>query len=664
MSFNRRFPQDPGADVLAAIEGINVVDLVPPGPLTGVGTGVAAIVGEFADCTYAVAVDTTGTVTTKCRPVEADTPSDIARLMGALDPTIGEWGNSGGNGIGEIRNKTYSRLVAAGVNIASGKAIRGFRVLPGNVDDTHPIPVVPMQAALVQPGTQFSGGANILRNAGPIAFTADPAYATGTGATISNGGAAATQTLTDAAAHFVSGAAPVAVGDIAVVGIYGTDADAGTYRVEAVTSDTVLVLEKLDGTNFNGSAAARAYRVHPAAAADTGGNHNFASTTGYTVPARPTSTVTAGAGADGDIPQGTVIPPTVAAPAATATTWDPLSGLSIACHPSAAIHYTNAVQGANVAYSSAFDTLYDAAIGALLTEDDPAADVNIVWAARKSAHNRTAIKTHVVAARAQGLPRVGLISPDLHVQTVANATAGADPGVGANRDESVFYCWPGVQTFIPELDGVSTPLAAGPLPSLTGVIDVSSDGMMASILSMLPPERNPGQEDEAVTNLTAPFIALQKGVSGLQMSDYINLRANGVCAPKLQKNVGMVFQSGITTSLVAGQKTISRRRMDDYITQTLVQGWQIFVKQPVTEEWKDGILTTGISFLEELLSTDNPTLQRIQGYDLNLKLNTTALEAQGIFIVGLNVQTLFEGNDITIFASVGPTVVISNTPPQ
>ena len=59
------------------IEGVVIVDLPPPGSVEGVDTGVAALVGEFADMGAATDVDGSGIVTTDIVPQEIFTSQDL-----------------------------------------------------------------------------------------------------------------------------------------------------------------------------------------------------------------------------------------------------------------------------------------------------------------------------------------------------------------------------------------------------------------------------------------------------------------------------------------------------------------------------------------------------------------------------------------------------------
>ena len=48
-SFIRRFREFPSVEVLPEIEAVNVVDIAPPLPTTGVGSGAVLLFGEFEE---------------------------------------------------------------------------------------------------------------------------------------------------------------------------------------------------------------------------------------------------------------------------------------------------------------------------------------------------------------------------------------------------------------------------------------------------------------------------------------------------------------------------------------------------------------------------------------------------------------------------------------
>lgn len=678
--FVRRYGFFPGTELITLVEGVIIIDLPPPGRIEGVAAGVVGLVGEFAECSNAAVVDANGAVTRSVRPVEIFSGQDLLDKLGAFDETIGAFGTVCGNGFAALRNKKFSRLVVAPVNLASSRAVRVWRDLPTNTSALNPNAVVPVQGALVLAGREFRAGANRVRLAARVQFQGLGHYANGTdGAVTAAGAPAATQNFVSAGSNFLAtGATPldVRVGDILVVGVIGAagaqGANARTYRVNAVTNATTLVVERMDGTTFDWTTGvALAWRLHRRAAADSSTRESaIAAAGGYSVLARPM---------DATVTQGTVLTPTVAPAAAGATSWDILSGLSARVVPGAGndLVYTAAVQAANAANSANLNTEYQAALDALGTEDLPARAVNVVWAARKSEAIANALVRNADAA-SNGTPaRVAVVAPGLGtaasgIQAVATAlgaagatggATGADYGVGdtaaAGRSDRAIYCWPGVRTLVPEANTLAIAVADG-TQTTDGVLDDPADGWMASILSNLAPERNPGQGGPPVDLVMRPVLGLQRAAPTLTMNEYIAFRQQGIAAPRMDRVAGGIFQSGITTSLTAGRKNVSRRRMTDFITDSWAQRMVTFTKQPLTEQLKNGIAAETNEFLSALLSRNNPAAQRIAAFSVDIKSgNTPDLEAQGIFVVIVRVRLLATADFIVLQSEIGEGVKIT-----
>lgn len=645
--FIRRFNFQPTVDVLTQIEGIAIIDLTPPGAIAGVGTGVVGVIGEFADMGFAVAVDASGNVTTFPVPTEVFSAQDLATKFGGFDETIGNFGGADGNAFVAVRNKPYQRLIGVAVNLCSTKGVRAWRVLPTNASATLPTPVVPMQAGSIAAAREFKSGANRVRVGTLKTFLGTDAYASGVDGTVTNGAPALTNVFTSASADFVG--AGVVKGDVVVMGVIGAagaqGTNADTYRVEAVTDLHTLVLEKLDGSSFAfATSAVMAYRLHVGATADTGPVNSFTEAGGYLVPARPL---------DATIPQGTILNPTVAPPAATATTWDPLSGLHMATQPAAALTFTATIQAPNAVNDATIDVLYNAAILSLLTADLPARDVNIVFAARHSDNIRGFLKQFALTGSANGVGREAVLSPQISTVSLTTVVGDAAPGVGAQRDERDIYSWPGVRTFVPEAVGFALGTAVATKTS-DGVLDTTFDSWYASILSLLAPERNPGQIAEPVPTCLAAVLGIQRGVSGLGIGEYETMRARGVSAVR-NNQLGYFIQSGITSSLVSGQKNVNRRRMADYVEDSLALALLPFDKLPVSNQLKDAAAGEVTAFLSQLLSLENLALQRIAAFVVDIQSgNTPALLAQGVFVIIVRVQMLATADFIVLQVSVSP----------
>jgi len=665
--FIRRFGQFPSADVLTAIEGVNIIDLPPSGSIQGVGTGFACLIGEFQDCTFAVEFnETTALFEENMRPVEVVTAQDLANKSGGFDSTIGQFGGDGGNGFVALRNKGFSRLAIVPINLASSAGIKIWRELPTNTSVTDPTPSTPVAGGQVPAGTEFRSGVDRIKTAAPVFFADTEAFVTGVDGSVVAAAAAATQVFNSAGSTFETDG--VQEGDILVCGVFGAagapGANAFTLRIVSVTSETGLVVEQLDGSNFAFTTdPATVFRIHPAAVASVGGQRQFSEAPGYNVPVRP---LTDGQGtgsdvADGSWPVGTALTPVIVPPAITATTADPLSGLSGATNPATTVDYEALVQRSNAANDAALDALYSTAFDSLLDEDLPAREVNIVWAARRSNNNRTKLRQHVLDASAVGIGRTGVVSPELDITkstALATVTGDTAPGVGATRDERVDYSWPPALTFIPEAVGIEIATADGKVTD-QGDLDVSYDGFLVSILSNLAPERNPGEATTVTARAQAGALGIARNVPKLDINAYTLLRRRGIAGYRVDPTVGNVIQSGVTTSLISGQKNINRRRMADFIQDSLAARLVQLAKQPLTDDLEDTILTESTEFLEELLSADNPAAQRIQSFAPvdGVSGNTPELRAKGVFVIIVRVQTLATADFITIQTEIGEGVV-------
>ena len=105
MPFVRRFSAPQPTAVLTAIEGIVLIDAPPPGTFAGIIEGVACVVGEFDNLQYACSVDGSGNVTSNAQPVQIFTGADMLQKLGGFNPSLGDFGNSDGNGFVALRNK-------------------------------------------------------------------------------------------------------------------------------------------------------------------------------------------------------------------------------------------------------------------------------------------------------------------------------------------------------------------------------------------------------------------------------------------------------------------------------------------------------------------------------------------------------------------------------
>jgi hypothetical protein len=311
---------------------------------------------------------------------------------------------------------------------------------------------------------------------------------------------------------------------------------------------------------------------------------------------------------------------------------------------------------------SAIDASYTVAIDSTLNSASVAAETNIIWSARQSNAVRTKLRQNANDAAASGLyGRIAVIRPPLKTTKAQARSGAAQPGVGAYRDQRVVYVYPGVQTFIPAIATIGTAGGAG--FTADGIIDIGADGFLASVCSQLPPEENPGQ----LTTFTGGAIGIEAGnpdVQNLTLTDYKNFRASGICAPRMDLG-SMIFQSGVTSvdpAVYPSLRNINRRRMADFIQDSLGIALKAFGKQLATRTRRALITGQIKSFMDGLLSPNNSAAQRIEGYTIDsVSGNTAETLALGIFRIILNVRTIASLDAIVLQTTVGESVDVSQT---
>lgn len=312
---------------------------------------------------------------------------------------------------------------------------------------------------------------------------------------------------------------------------------------------------------------------------------------------------------------------------------------------------------------SAIDAQYSLAIDKTKDISSVVRETNIIYAARQSNAVRRKLRTNVIEASANGcFGRMAVIRTPLGTTKDTAKSTVAEPGVGAYRDQRVIFCYPQAQTFVPPV--ALRGLSGGAGFTADGLLDVGADGFMASILSQLNPEENPGQQ----TAFTDGVVSLETSpnAQGFEIGDYIAFKAKGIAALRMDSGVA-IFQSGVTSVDPATQpalKNIARRRMADFIQDSLSIRLKDYGKRLSTNLRRKAILTEIRGFAEDLLGRNNPGTQRIAGYTLNDNDNTDDTLALGLFRITLNVRTLASLDSITVATTIGESVVVETSLPE
>lgn len=319
--------------------------------------------------------------------------------------------------------------------------------------------------------------------------------------------------------------------------------------------------------------------------------------------------------------------------------------------------------------TATFDARYTNALNSLNPGSEVNDTIDLVASARESASIRTALAAHVANASLVGRGRVALTRPPIGT-TLTSAIAAGDPGVGANRSDRNIYCYPHFEQQIPELAELD------PTEAISGQnILLGGDSAAATVLSQLPPENNPGQSTQGVISggLLTFIRKLEDGLltagqpTRFTLSNYQTFKANGIMA--LRRDSGLsewIFQSGITSvspTAFPALVNVKRRRMADFLQDSMARIAKRFSKLPRTEDREDALLGELDVFLAGLLSVNNPAAQRIEGYSLDAQSgNTSELAAAGIFVVITDVRLLGTLDNIVLQTNIGEGVEIVEQP--
>lgn len=315
---------------------------------------------------------------------------------------------------------------------------------------------------------------------------------------------------------------------------------------------------------------------------------------------------------------------------------------------------------------STYETRYENALNATLPGNPNSDNIEIVACARQSDDIRVALLENARDASAVGTGRVALIRPP--IGTLPAAAIGAvDPGVGVNRSDLVFYCYPHFEQRIADLAELDPEeVISGPNILLGG------DAAMGTILSQLPPELNPGQstKDFSTGGILSFIRALEPGLTGaglptsFTLTNYIAFKAAGVAALRRDAQISeWVFQSGVTSvdpDDYPSLAPINRRRMAFFVQDSLAAIAKNYTKKIRSSENVDSMVGEMADFLDGLLSETNPAQQRIAAYSIDATSgNTSELQGSGIFVVEIAVQMLDTMDSIVLVTRVGATVDVS-----
>jgi hypothetical protein len=296
------------------------------------------------------------------------------------------------------------------------------------------------------------------------------------------------------------------------------------------------------------------------------------------------------------------------------------------------------------------DNAYETALQRTLDESGTVREANYLLIARRSDAVVRAGRANALAATAGGMQGRKFVTGD----PLGSTTNQIIANVAQYRSDRVFYTGKGLKVRVPQIAAVG--LAGGLGFTADGVITVRPDGPLTTICAMLPPEENPGQQ----TGLIDDFFEVDAGGEVLTMESYIAFKAAGVVVPRADRVSGMVFQSGETSSRETGRTEISRRKMADFIQDSIAEIGAPYAKRLNKQSRRDALRGRVDGFLAGLQSQQSPERARIGLYALDDSANagnTAANLARNLYFLDVSANTLGSMNDIVFRTSIGPTAV-------
>ena len=146
---------------------------------------------------------------------------------------------------------------------------------------------------------------------------------------------------------------------------------------------------------------------------------------------------------------------------------------------------------------------------------------------------------------------------------------------------------------------------------------------------------------------------------------YIQLLNAGVCAFEYDPDIGFKLKSGIVTQIADISKvTILRRRMADYLTNSIGRFLKLYQNEPNTAENRRAVKSAILSFIEgqEQLGI-LPKDSEVQGGTAKIvdidSLNTDQSLAEGRFVINYRQRIYSSMRFIVLIAEIGQSVVVT-----
>ncbi len=733
-AFIRRFLATPTIEQLTRIEQIAIVDATPRSPVTGVGTGMLMLVGEFEDGPFN-------------EPTEVFGENDEATKFGGFGYKYGSLvsqnpcarvhlgENWNGNAFIQAKFLRPPRKVCVRVDTRVGNvqlrplaslrtALGPFALAVGQQLTVAPdggagVTTTAIAAtAATRDGIAFPGAGNNSEFVGGeqigitiddnpeviVTFQAADQTAAQVAARI-NGfiGYAGASTILAGTGVRIAGVVLGTSGEVTLRNVSGTPltnightagSTAGTGNVAnlaAVTAAEVAALvNALAGVDAIVDADGRVVVYSPTVA--TGSINVTAGAMATALGLLAGTTVVANVGEAAVIPAGTrvrtaggaewVVMQTISVPAGTVANPNPAfysapirpaldNGTALAAVAGTIttlvdiprgrmFSVTNADNVSAALSESAIDLAYEAAFAATVDTTKVTREASVSLSARRSTVVNRAGRTNAITASAEGNFGRKFHARIAFGRTQSQAIADVADATQFASDR-VFCTYLGMAIRVPEIAVLGS--AGGTGFTDDGVVLVGANGALAYINAALPPEENPGQDTGLLSFVLGLEGVIPTGATSpqqLTLESYEAFKAAGLCVPRVDQRAVVAFQSEVTTSQEDGRKTQKRRKMADFIQDTIAILLLPYSKKLATEAREAGIDSKLNALLRGLESKNDPDRARIRTQKMT---NTTAQNPtfadRGISSRKVQVGLLNSLDTFLVETEIGEGVVIT-----
>lgn len=303
------------------------------------------------------------------------------------------------------------------------------------------------------------------------------------------------------------------------------------------------------------------------------------------------------------------------------------------------------------------ESRYSAAIDRTKPSDYPMIDIDTIFSARRG-ETAAAIRTPLVnnaidsSSESRGRvalvdgPRIGSATGDVaDISAYKTAVLSTVPLESPGRQDRKIVCGPAHKVYSVDLG--------------RNVV-VHASGTMGATLSNFPAYKNPGAPNKFIQNIVElddPFIA-----APFVKQDFINFKAKGVAMLRNDRSVGWQFQSGVTSVdpvIYQNLAPIKRRRMADFLQDTMAMIAAKFEKEPATQDRIDQFVGEIRGFLDLQAFPPNDADKSIEDYLVDEKSgNTPQLVALGLFTLIVKCRLLASLDTIIFQTQIGETVEV------